>query len=281
MLGAIIGDMVGSVYEFSYPKTKDFNIFNEANKKTDDSILTLAVAKVLIKNYPINYSEQGLNKIKKELIEEFKKSVEQNPYVGWGAMFYDWATNYNHNDYKPYNSFGNGSAMRISSVGWIANSENEVKQLSKAVSEITHNHKEGIKGAEAVAMCIYLARIGKSKEYIKEYVFNHYYTEIKTLDFSNLVATNKFNATCQGSVPQSIYCFLISNSLEDCIRNCIAIGGDTDTIAAIAGSIAEAYYQRQSVSPFESKFIYLFIEHSDMCLIKDFFKIIGNKKYKK
>ncbi|MCQ2814839.1 MAG: ADP-ribosylglycohydrolase family protein [Bacilli bacterium] len=277
MLGAIIGDMVGSVYEFNSIKTKKFNIFNINNRMTDDSMLTLAVAEVLSKYYPIDYTKENLEKIKKDLIKEFVETVKKDPGRGYGGFFYDWCK-YNNNGYKPYNSYGNGSAMRISPVGWIANSEEEVKKLSKAVTEITHNHQEGIKGAEAVAMCIYLARTGKDKEYIKHYVKNNYYPEIDKLDFDELVKTYTFSVTCQKSVPQAIYCFLISNSMEDAIRNCIAIGGDCDTTGAMAGSIAEAYYQRDELSDFEKKFIYLQIDSGYINRIKKFYNMLNNKK---
>ena len=153
-------------------------------------------------------------------------------------MFFRWCDKAFRTGYaEPYNSFGNGSAMRISPVGWMAKSEEEVKILSKTVTEITHNHPEGIKGAEAVAMCIYLARNGYSKEQIEERMLNDYYPEISSLDFDELVENYEFSEICQKSVPQAIYCFLISNSLEDTIRNCVAIGGDCDTTGAMAGSL--------------------------------------------
>ena len=279
MLGAIIGDMVGSVYEFKRGCSKDFDIYNKSNKMTDDSLLTLAVAKVLIDNYPIDYSNKGLNVIKEQLKKEFIKAVNENPFVGWGSMFFAWATNSDGNNYVPYNSFGNGSAMRISPVGWIANSIEEVKILSKAVTEITHNHQEGIKGAEAIAVCIYLARNGSSINEIRNFVQEHYYPEIQNFDFDVLRMTYRFNATCQKSVPQAIYCFLVSSSLEDTIRNCVAIGGDTDTIGAMAGAIAEAYYQKDEISNFEQKFISQFLTKENKRIIKKLFTIIGNHKY--
>ena len=276
MLGAIIGDMVGSCYELKKAKSKKFNIYNINNRMTDDSYLTLAVAKVLMNNYPIDYSKNGLDKIKQELVNEFVRTFKLHPYVGYGTLFVDWCLSTNH---EPYNSFGNGSAMRISPVGWIANSEEEVKILSRTVSEITHNHIEGIKGAEAIAMCMYLARSGKDKEYIKNRMIKEYYPEIASLDYDELVKNYTFNATCQGSVPQAIYCFLISDSLEDAIRNCAGIGGDTDTLGAMAGAVAEAYYQKDSVSYFEEMFIYLFIDNSCMDFIKKFYHIVGNRKF--
>lgn len=282
MLGAIIGDMTGSIYEFKPIKTKDFDIFNELTRMTDDSLLTIAVAKVLMKYYPIDYSEESLKKIQDDLIKEFVLTWRMNIHAGFGAMFFEWCrkAHQEHIIERP-NSYGNGSAMRISPVGWIANTEEEVKILSKTVTEITHNHPEGIKGAEAVAMCIFLAIHGYSKEQIKERMAKEYYPEIENLDFDDLVKNYKFSATCQRSVPQAIYCFLISNSLEDAIRNCIAIGGDCDTTAAMAGAIAEAYYQKDNLSKFEEDFLYYMIDPHVEKLVKDFHKTIGSKKFTK
>ena len=159
MFGAICGDMVGSVYEFHPIKTKQFEIFNINNRMTDDSLLTIEVAKVLMHNYPIDYSEDGLNKIKRQLTQAFHRCVLDNKGAGWGYRFYEWATK----DPKPYGSYGNGSAMRISPVAWVAKTEEEVKLLSKAVTEITHNSKEGILGAEAIAISIFMALKSKLK----------------------------------------------------------------------------------------------------------------------
>lgn len=283
MLGAIIGDMVGSLYEFNPIKTKDFEIYDNRMRMTDDSLLTIAVAKVLMNNYPISYDQESLEKIKKELTREFVRSWKMDKGAGFGGMFFEWCQKAFYNNYyaEPYNSYGNGSAMRISPVGWIANSEEEVKLLSKAVSEITHNHPEGIKGAEAVAMAIYLARNGASKEQIKERVVNDYYPEIATLDFDDLVKHYEFSEICQKSVPQAIYCFLISDSLEDTIRNCVAIGGDADTISAMAGAIAEAYYQKETLSEFEEKYLYWMIDPEVEQLVKQFHKTINSPKFNK
>jgi len=282
MLGAIIGDMTGSIYEFKPIKTKDFDIFNKLTRMTDDSLLTIAVAKVLMKHYPIDYSEESLKKIQDDLIKEFVLTWRMNIHAGFGAMFFEWCRKVHQEGIieRP-NSYGNGSAMRISPVGWIANTEEEVKILSKTVTEITHNHPEGIKGAEAVAMCIFIAIHGYSKEQIKERMVKEYYPEIDNLDFEDLVKNYKFYATCQRSVPQAIYCFLISNSLEDAIRNCISIGGDCDTTAAMAGAIAEAYYQKDNLSKFEEDFLYYMIDPHVEKLIEDFHKMIGSQKFDK
>ena len=276
VLGAIIGDMVGSLYEFHPIKTKEFEIFDNRMRMTDDSLLTIEVAKVLMNNYPIDYSEEGLDKIKRQLTFAFHRCVLDNKAAGWGARFYDWATK----DPKPYGSYGNGSAMRISPVAWVANSEEEVKLLSKAVTEITHNHPEGLKGAEAIAICVFMALKGHSKEEIRDRMINSYYPEILSLKFDVLVKEYEFSEICQKSVPQAIYCFLISNSLEDTIRNCVAIGGDCDTTGAMAGAIAEAYYSKDKVSAFEDKFLYWMIDPSVENIIKRFHRTIGSKKFK-
>ena len=282
MLGAIIGDMVGSMYEFHPLKKKDFNIYNQRMRMTDDSLLTIAVARVLLKHYPIDYSQAGLESIKVDLVKEFVKTWKQNPGAGFGGMFFEWCLKASRtNIAEPYHSYGNGSAMRISPVGWIANSEEEIKLLSKAVTEITHDHPEGIKGAEAVAMAIYLARQGASREAIKERMIKDYYPEIANLDFNDLVENYEFSEICQKSVPQAIYCFLISNSLEDAIRNCVAIGGDCDTTGAMAGAIAEAFYQKDEVSDFEDKYLYLMIDPEVEQLVKELHKVIGSHKFDK
>lgn len=283
MLGAIIGDMVGSMYEFHPCKTKTFDIFNNRMRMTDDSYLTIAVAKTLLKHFPVNYDEQSLKEIQDDLSKEFVEIWSKHKEAGFGGMFYEWClTCRDTNSIAPaYNSYGNGSAMRISPVGWIASNEEELKLLSKTVTEITHNHPEGIKGAEAIAMCIYLALHGASKEQIKERMIGDYYPEISDLNFDELVKNYRFSEICQKSVPQAIYCFLISNSLEDAIRNCVAIGGDCDTTGAMAGAIAEAYYQKEQLSKFEDKYLYLMIDPDVEKLIKKFHAIIGSKKFDK
>lgn len=223
-IGAIIGDFVGSIYEFKNVKHKDFQLFTDGSFFTDDSYMTFAVMDYLINEHgTISYYLRHWGKM--------------HPWAGYGLRFNQWI---NDSSMGPYNSFGNGSAMRISPVGWIAKTEEEVIKLSKEITECTHNHPLGIEGAEVVAMCIFYAKLGKSKDFIKNYVEHHY-----NLDFSynDLVKNYRFDETCLGSVPQAIYCFLISKDFEDCLRTSISIGGDSDTIAAIACSIAEAFYK--------------------------------------
>ena len=229
MLGAIIGDVVGSRFEFNNIKTKKFDLFDKRCKVTDDSVMSVAVAEMCLNGYvPDN---------KEKIIQTFKKWGQRYPYAGYGGRFFGWVLS---NDPKPYNSCGNGSAMRISAVGFYANTAEEVEQYSKAVTEVTHNHPEGIKGAYVTAMCIYMARRGASKKEIREFVEKHYDIDF---DYEHLRRTYRHDEEiCQNTVPQGIFCFLISRGFEDCLRTTISIGGDCDTTAAISCAIAEAYY---------------------------------------
>jgi len=225
--GAIIGDVVGSVYEFDNIRKKDFPLLTDRNFCTDDSILTIAVHRILESR---DYSKENI-------VNTLKKWTKANLDGGYGLRYQRWAFS---DDTEPYNSLGNGAAMRVSPVGWFASSEEEVKELSKLVTEVTHNHKEGILGAEVTAMCVYYARIGKTKEFIKEYVSKYYDIDF---NYNYLVKNYQFNELCRSTVPQAIYCFLISEDFEDCIRTTVSIGGDTDTLCAISCAIAEAYYK--------------------------------------
>lgn len=230
MLGAIIGDIVGSVYEFNNVRTKDFPLFTKHSRMTDDSYMTLAVQECLEKGYVYDETND-------RIIDTLKKWGREHPDAGYGGRFRKWLFS---DDREPYGSYGNGAAMRVSAVGWYAKSEEEVKYLSRRVTEVTHNHPEGLKGAEVTAMCVYYARIGKSKEFIKNYVEQYYDLNF---DYEDLRKHYWFNETCQHSVPQAIFCFLISTDFEDCLRTTISIGGDCDTTAAISCAIAEAHYK--------------------------------------
>lgn len=232
MIGAIIGDIVGSRFEFDNNKTKNFELFDNECFFTDDSVMTIAIANALQAYENISDYES----FKKELIEVMHEVGMRYPDCGYGGHFYVWIMK-NHT--KPYNSCGNGSAMRVSPVGWFAKSLTECEKLAALTAEVTHNHPEGIKGAVAVAGAIYLARTGSSMEDIKEYI-NHYYTIDFTLD--EIREDYDFCVICQTSVPQAFEAFFESTSFEDAIRNAISIGGDSDTIAAITGSVAEAFY---------------------------------------
>ncbi len=231
MLGAIIGDIAGSRFEWHNHRSKEFELFTERCRPTDDSIMTFAIAKALL-SCEGDYSDLG-----EKAVYWMRKIGQPYSDCGYGGSFYSWMYS---DDPKPYGSYGNGAAMRVSPCGFIARDLDEAKALSKAVTEVTHNHPEGIKGAESVTAAIYLAREGSTKEEIREMIESEYYRLDFTLD--GIRDSYRFNATCQGSVPQAIEAFLEADDFEDAIRNAISIGGDSDTIAAITGGIAEAYF---------------------------------------
>ncbi len=245
MIGAIIGDIVGSRFEFDNHRSMDFDLFTEDCFVTDDSIMTLAVAKAImmtdqeiLKNIDSTRIDKAyLDQLSINTVRSMQSIGRKYPECGYGGSFYGWIFSPNP---QPYNSYGNGAAMRINPISKVANSIEEVKKLSKAVTVISHNHEEGIKGAEATAMAAYLARTGQTKEQIGKYIEDHYYKLDFTID--EIRDTYEFNETCQETVPQAIQVFLGSESFEDAIRKAISIGGDSDTVAAIAGGIAEAYY---------------------------------------
>ena len=241
MLGALIGDMVGSKFEFTEFKGKKFTFFDEHCHPTDDSFMTLAIAKALV----VCKDWMDEEKLKQITIRIMKEVGENHKNTGWGGSFYKWL--FVPGYCKPYNSYGNGAGMRISPVGWVSDSEEEVKYLSRVLTEISHNHPEGIKGAEAIAMAVYLARIGKSKEEIKERMIKDYYPQIKYMTVENIRPNYGIDdqgdwVTCQGSVPHSLVAFFDSTDFEDSVRNGISLGGDADTIGCMAGAVAEAYY---------------------------------------
>ena len=249
MLGAIVGDVVGSVYEWNNIKTKEFPFFREDCFFTDDTVMTCAVAEAIMNGGQ-----------KDDFIDAMKKYGRMYPNADYGARFNRWLVTDNR---EPYNSFGNGSAMRVSPCAWVVDATTdelpfEVKRLAQLSSEVTHNHPEGIKGAMATADAIFMCRYyfgghasdngqpnsdtpEEIKKRIKEHIEKEYgYDLSKTLD--EIRPTYRFNETCQDTVPQAIVAFLESTDFEDAIRNAISLGGDSDTLAAITGSIAEAAY---------------------------------------
>jgi len=231
LLGAIIGDIVGSRFEWNNIKTKEFDFLTYKCELTDDSVMTLAIAKAILE------AETDIDKLSNLTVKYMREIGRKYPDCGYGGMFNQWIVS---DSMGSYNSYGNGAAMRVSACGFAAKNIEEAKLLSRKVTEVTHNHPEGIKGAEAVAVCVVLAREGKNLLEIRDYVNQHYYPMNFTLD--GIRGSYHFNETCQETVPQAIMAFLESTSFEDAIRNAISIGGDSDTLAAITGSIAEAYY---------------------------------------
>jgi ADP-ribosylglycohydrolase len=224
MLGAIAGDVIGSILEVSGTKRKDFPLFTKRNRFTDDTVLTVAVAE--------KYLRGG------DLVDLFHEYVREYPTAGFGGTFVRWAE---QGKREPYNSWGNGAAMRVSPVGVIFDSLEEVEAEARRTAEVTHNHPEGVKGAQSTAAAVFLARTGHSKDAIREHIESVYGYDLgQSLD--DIRPRYFFDVSCQGSVPQSIIAFLESTDFEDAVRNAISLGGDADTMACIAGSIAEAYY---------------------------------------
>lgn len=234
MTGAIIGDIVGSRFEFNNTFRKDFRFFTDRNEFTDDTVMTCAVAKA-ITDCGGDYSV-----LPEKTAAVMREVGQRYPYCGYGARFIDWMF---CDDPKPYNSCGNGSAMRVSPAGFAAKSLEEAIMLADCVTAVTHNHPEGMKGAEATAAAIYMARTGSTKAEIKEYIESNFgYDLSKTTEEWRRECRGHGREICQVSVPQAFSCFLEGEDYEDVIRNCISIGGDSDTIAAIAGGIAEAFF---------------------------------------
>lgn len=234
MLGAIIGDIVGSRFEYIEHKSKKFNLFDKKCIFTDDSVMTIAVAYALSMVDDFNDKQ----KLKQTVISCMKEIGQKYPHCGYGTFFKEWI----FEDSKPHDSFGNGAAMRISPVGLFCKTENEVKKVSRIITEVSHIHQEAIKGAEATALAVYLAKQGWYKKDIKDRLAKEYYPELVNMNCDNIRKDYYYDVTCQGTVPQALTCFFESCDYEDAIRNAISLGGDSDTLAAITGGVAEAYY---------------------------------------
>jgi ADP-ribosylglycohydrolase len=224
MIGAIAGDIIGSVYEHDRIKTKDFPLFDPRCGFTDDTVLTVAVADAILTGRPYQESVREIGR--------------RYPSAGYGGTFIQWL----HSAHpQPYNSWGNGAAMRVSPVGFAFTTEDEVLREAKTTADISHNHPEGIKGAQATALAVFLARTHHDKEEIRAQISQRFgYNLDRTVE--DIRPTYSFDVSCQGTVPEAIVAFLDSESYEDAIRNAISLGGDSDTLACIAGGIAEAFY---------------------------------------
>lgn len=236
MYGAILGDIIGSAYEFDSHncKSKSFPLFSSRSTFTDDTVMTLAVADALMKVTP----EDGDEAIKRELTRSMQTIGRHYPYCGYGGRFFRWMFSDNP---QPYDSYGNGSGMRVSSVAWFYNDLETVLRMAKLTADVSHNHPEGVKGAQAIASVIFLARTGSSKMDIKAYVEEHFHYDLnRTCD--EIRPTYHHVESCQGSVPEAVIAFLEGSDFEDVIRTAVSIGGDSDTIADMAGAIAEAFY---------------------------------------
>ena len=235
MYGAMLGDMIGAPYEFDRgKKTKDFPLFCKKSEFTDDTVMTIAVAEALM--------EVSLEMPKEEICEKLTVSMRKwgrmYPFAGYGVRFHGWL---HASSPKSYGSFGNGSAMRVSSAGWLYDTLEDTRQMANLTAVITHNHPEGLKGAQATASAIYLARTGHSKDEIKEYIIQNFgYDLSRTCD--QIRPTYHHVESCQQTVPEAITAFMEGDSFEDVIRTAVSLGGDCDTLTCIAGSMAEAFY---------------------------------------
>ena len=235
MYGAILGDIIGSPYEFDRGnKSKDFPLFSRNSKFTDDSVMTLAVADAFLPIAPNTDDAE----IRRRLVRSMQTYGRKYPYAGYGGMFRRWLKD---SKPQPYGSYGNGSAMRVSSAGWLFDNLETVRHMARLSAEVTHNHPEGIKGAEATASAIFLARTGSTKAEIKTYIeANFHYDLSRSCD--EIRPTYRHMESCQETVPEAITAFLEGRSFEDVIRTAVSLGGDCDTLTCIAGSIAEAFY---------------------------------------
>lgn len=235
MYGAVLGDIIGSPYEFDQgDKTKDFPLFSAESTYTDDSVMTLAVADAFL-SLPPNADDVD---VRRKLIQSMRRFGRAFPHAGYGGMFRGWLES---RFPEPYGSYGNGSAMRVSSAAWLFDDLETVRRMARLSAEVTHNHPEGIKGAEATACAIFFARTGYTKEEIKDYIQTLFdYDLSRTCD--EIRPTYHHVESCQETVPEAITAFLESESFEDVIRTAVSLGGDCDTLTCIAGSIAEGFY---------------------------------------
>jgi len=224
MIGAIAGDIIGSVYEGRPVKTKDFPLFHPRCRYTDDSVLTVAVAKAILED--------------RDYLKAVREIARKYPHAGYGGLFYRWL---HSNDPRPYYSWGNGSAMRISPVGFAFDTADVILMEAVRCAEITHNHPEGVRGAQATALAVFLARTTRDKHHIRVRVSERFGYDLNRR-LEDIRPFYRFDVSCQGTVPEAIIAFLESDSYEDAVRNAVSLGGDSDTLACITGGIAEAYY---------------------------------------
>jgi ADP-ribosylglycohydrolase len=233
--GAVVGDIAGSTYERDNCKSEQCKIFAEGSCCTDDTVLTLATARHLC----LTMDDNDENEVGSKYVNVYIRESLMYPNAGYGSMFIDWLRDSKH---RPYNSWGNGSAMRASPIGWAAKDLGWALQEAEKSASVTHNHADGVKGAQAVAAAVFLARTGKTKEEIKSFVADNFgYNLNRTL--ASIRPNYKFDPSCSGSVPEAIIAFLESENFEDAVRKSISLGGDSDTIACITGAVAHAYYR--------------------------------------
>lgn len=253
MIGAIVGDVIGSVYEWDNIFDTDFPIPDSRGHVTDDSVMTVAVAEALEKAFPLDFSKGGMARFRMVLVQEFRHWYRLYPNVGYGKGFRKWLDG--ENGYQPYGSYGNGAGMRVSPVAWACATEEEVLLLSDAVTAITHDHPDAIKGARAISLGTFLALHGFDKKTIADRL-SSFYPELS--DAGAVLVNGKgkgFDFSCRGTVPLAIAAFLKGNSEEAVIRLAVSLGGDSDTIACMAGSLAEAFYHPSTLSSMEKSIL--------------------------
>ena len=250
MIGAIAGDIAGSVYEWNNIKSKDFPLFTNRSFFTDDSVLTIALADTILTGTPY--------------VENLKTFYRWYPNAGYGSSFHQWAKSKNS---KPYKSWGNGAAMRISPVGYAFSDLSTVLSKAEEFTAVTHNHPEGIKGGQSVAAAIFLARSGKTKEEIRQYIETQFGYDL-SLHVDDIRPTYIFDESSQGTVPQAIRAFLDSTDFQDAIRTAISLGGDSDTLACITGSIAQSFYD--GVPPEIQQMVYSILDERLGAITKQF-----------
>ena len=239
MIGAILGDMIGAPYEFDRgDKTKDFPLFSRESQFTDDSVMTIAVAEALL-DLSEHESELDDELVRSAVTKSMRAWGKRYPNAGYGVRFYNWL--FFTDEPRPYGSWGNGSAMRVSAAGWLYDSLEETRRIARLTADVTHNHPEGIKGAEAAASAIFMARSGYTKDEIREYIISEFdYDLSRTCD--EIRPGYHHVEACQVTVPEAVTAFLEGKDFEDVIRTAVSLGGDCDTLTCIAGSIAEAFY---------------------------------------
>ncbi len=236
MYGAIFGDIIGSRFEFDRGrKSKDFDLFTEENSFTDDTVMTIAVGEGLLNAG----KDASIEEIKESVIKSMKDWGHRYPNAGYGGRFIHWL--FSEGEAKAYGSYGNGSAMRVSAAGWLYDSLERSREVARATAEVTHNHPEGIKGAECTAAIIYMGRMGSSKEEIMDYMAKEFGYDISE-SLEEMRSRHQHIESCQDSMPKALRAFFDGNSYEDVVRNAVSLGGDTDTLGAIAGAMAEAFY---------------------------------------
>ena len=234
MIGAILGDMIGAPYEFDRgSKTKEFPLFVDESRFTDDSVMTIAVTEALMDTIGKTDKE-----IRNALVASMQKWGHNYPYAGYGVRFSVWLK---MEDPHPYRSFGNGSAMRVSPAGWLYDTLEETRHIARLTAEVTHNHPEGIKGAEATASAIFLARTGRSKEEIRDYIVSEFGYDLSRT-CNEIRPGYRHVESCQETVPEAITAFLEGTDFKDVIRTAVSLGGECDTLTCIAGGMAEAFY---------------------------------------